>query len=855
MNSPRPTRLTGLSSTEAAARLAREGYNDLSSTTRSSLWTLVRSVLGEPMILLLLACGVIYLILGDAREASLLLASIGVVIGIDLYQEHKTERALEALHELSSPRALVIRDGQPHRIPGREVVRGDVMWLEEGDRVPADGLVRASTNVLVDESLLTGESVAVRKAASEQAQQLDPPGGDDLPSVFAGTLVVQGHGIAEVLRIGVSTELGAIGKALQMLRPEETTLQREIRRIVRIFATVGLSLCVVVAVLYAATRGSWVQGLLTGLTLAISMVPEEFPVVLTVFLALGAWRLSRHRVLTRRVPVVEMLGSATVLCADKTGTLTLNRMAVQQLVADGRTESIDATSTQPLPESYHELVASSILASSDTPRDPMEQAIRRLAQRLPRAPLCPDWSVVREYPFSKSWLAVAYVRRSPDGRMLHAAAKGAPETMTELCRLDAEQRSRVVVIANDMAAQGLRVLGVARATFPDGPIPDEPHQMRFAWVGLVGLADPLRPAVPQAMRICQAAGIRVVMMTGDYPATAQSIARQLGFPSSAAVITGPELGAMDDATLKRRVAHVNLFARIVPEQKLRLVNALKANGEIVAMTGDGVNDAPALKAAHIGIAMGERGTDVAREAAALVLLDDDFSSIVEAVALGRRIFENLQKAMAYVFAVHVPIAGLALIPVLFRWPLILWPVHIVFLELIIDPACSVAFEAEEAEADVMMRPPRPATQPMLNRRIVLLSVLQGLSVLAIVVAVYGLARFQGHGEAETRALTFTTLVIANLALIFTNRSWSRTILASWRSPNPSLWRVVGATVAVLMAVLSIPALRAVFRFDTLHLDDVGLCVAAGLVSILWFEALKAVSGWRRRAASLSGGSR
>ena len=837
---PDISELSGLSEKEAAEKLAKEGYNELPSTRRRSAlaigWQLVR----QPMFLLLVGGGVIYLALGDVRESLLLLGFVFVVMGITFYQERKTERALEALRELSSPRALVIRDGREKRIAGREVVPGDIVVLAEGDRVPADGVVLSCVNLSVDESLLTGESAPVGKADWDRATIWSRPGGEDLPFVYSGTLVVRGQGLARVRATGMSTEIGRIGRALETVEVEETLLEKETGKWVRRLAVLGLSLSAVAVVLYGLTRGQWLDGLLAGIALAMAMLPEEFPVVLTVFLALGAWRISRRRVLTRRVPAVEALGSATVLCVDKTGTLTLNRMSVRKLFAQGAFYNLAGAAAEPLPEGFHELVEFAILASHREPFDPMESALRRVGDHHLNGTehLHDDWTLVREYPLSRALLSVARVWRSSEGADLVIAAKGAPEAIADLCHLDSARMEALAQPIYSMAGEGLRILAVAKATFKQPGLPGAQHDFDFEFLGLVGFADPLRPAVPEAIRECAGASIRVVMITGDYPGTAQNIARQMGLAGGDRCVTGAEIDRMDDAELKRRVQTVNIFARVVPEQKLRLVHALKANGEIVAMTGDGVNDAPALKAAHIGIAMGGRGTDVAREASSLVLLDDDFSSIVEAVKLGRRIFDNLKKALAYIFAIHVPIAGLSLLPVLFKWPLILFPVHIAFLELIIDPACSVVFEAEPEEEEVMRRPPRDPKEPLFDARTVGLSVIQGLSVLVIALAVFAVALLRGQGELDARALTFTTLIVANLGLILTNRSWSRTILATLKSPNGALWWVVGGALVFLGLALYVPFLRDLFRFSTLHAVDLAICLGAGVVSILWFEAFK-----------------
>jgi P-type Ca2+ transporter type 2C len=850
--------VTGLSEKEAAARLAKEGHNELPSTGRRGILKIALEIVREPMFTLLIAGGIIYLLLGDVREALILLGSICVIMGITFYQENRTERALEALRDLSSPRALVIRDGVQKRIAGREVARGDILMLAEGDRVPADGVLLWSLNLSVDESLLTGESVPVRKVAWDgraEAMAMARPGGDDLPFMYSGTLVVQGQGIAEVRATGLNTELGKIGKALQTVVPEETMLHKETGRLVRLLAILGLAFCALVVILYGLTRGNWLDGLLAGITLAMSLLPEEFPVVLTIFLALGAWRIAQNEVLTRRMPAVETLGSATVLCVDKTGTLTLNRMTVSRLFAAGAVYSVPAhdgswrqnTGTI-LPETFHELVEFSILASQQDPFDPTEKAMQQLGEHYlaQTEHIHRDWTLVAEYPLSPGLLALSHVWKSPDSETYVIAAKGAPEAIMDLCHLDEAQKEELSRQVINMADDGLRVLGVAKAYFKQShPLPSEQHDFTFEFTGLVGLADPVRPMVANAVKECYTAGIRVVMITGDYPGTARNIARQIGLKPVDEYITGAELDAMDDAELQERIKTVNIFARVVPEQKLRLVNALKANGEIVAMTGDGVNDAPALKSSHIGIAMGERGTDVAREAASLVLLDDDFSSIVQAVKLGRRIYDNIRKAMIYILAIHVPIAGIALVPLLLGWPLILFPVHIVFLELIIDPASSIVFEVEPGNPRIMERPPRNPKEPMFGTRTLIVSLLQGASVLLSVLAIYLIAFYQGLDESVARAMTFTTLIIGNLGLIYINRSQSRLIMTTLRERNVALWLITAAVVVGLGLVLYVPFVSDVFSFASLNPLELLLCVAAALLSVLWFEIFKLVQKWRK----------
>ncbi|HCV29824.1 MAG TPA: ATPase [Microcoleaceae bacterium UBA9251] len=851
--------VTGLSEQDAIARLKDEGYNELPSAQSRNLFSIAWEIVQDPIFLLLVGGGVIYWILGDLQEALILLGFVFLIAGISLYQEGKTEHALEALRDLSSPRALVIRDGERKRIAGREVVREDILVLAEGDRVPADAIVLSCSNLSTDESLLTGESLPVRKVAAVGSVEMARPGGDELPFVFSGTLVVQGQGIAKVQAIGAQTEMGKIGKALQKVQPEPTPLQQEMNRLVSRLFGIALLLCVVIVVIYGLMRGDWLKGILAGITLAMAILPNEFPVVVTIFLALGAWRISQNHVLARRTSAVETLGSATVLCVDKTGTLTQNIMAVQQLFAYNQSEnsqpySLGLHSKEPLPETVHELVEFCILASQRDPFDPMEKAFKQLGDRYlaDTEHLHNDWKLLREYPLSPELLAMSHVWQSADSKQYEIAAKGAPEAIADLCHFTPEQQQILAAQISKMAEQGLRVLGVAKAPLLGAPppflpphpslnldsLPDKQHDFPFQFLGLVGLSDPVRPTVAAAIKECYTAGIRVVMITGDYPETAQTIARQVGLMQMGAIVTGAELDRMSDDELQERIQSTNIFARAVPEQKLRIVNALKSKGEIVAMTGDGVNDAPALKSAQIGIAMGQRGTDVARESAALVLLDDDFSSIVQAVKLGRRIFDNLRKAMAYLLAIHIPIAGMSLIPVLFKLPLVLLPVHVAFLHLIIDPACSIVLEAEPAEATVMQRPPRNSKEPLFGRKTVGLAVLQGVVILAIVLAIFMISLYRRQGELDARALTFTTLILANLGLILSESSTSRLSLKILQSPNAALWWVIGGGLLFLVLVLYVPFLRQLFSFSLLHPIDLAICLGGGAISLVWFELLK-----------------
>ena len=885
-----PTPPTGLSPEEAATCLAREGPNQLDTAKPRTAWHMALEVGKEPMFQMLVAAGLLYLLLGDTGEALMLLGFVGVTVGITVVQGQRTEQALQALRNLASPRAVVVRGGERVRIAGHEVVRGDLLVLAEGDRVAADAWLQSANNLSADESLLTGEAAAMDKAvaapeglenaaanATRPVGQTNtlPPGGDLQPLVYAGTLVVGGHGLAQVLATGMQTEMGRIGHALGDIDSPPTPLALQTRRLVKLFSVIGLGLSVLVVVLYGLLRSDWTGGLLAGITLAMSMLPEEFLLILTVFMAMGAWRLSKHQVLTRRAATIEALGAATVLCTDKTGTLTQNRMAIAELAVAGHEgtgaltqiwktpEGTAATTAgasgpppvpEPMPEAFHALLAFGMLASEREPFDAMDKAFLALGRaNLSTEQQHSSWTLVYDHGLDPQLRVMTHVWQDSPGGTGHVAVKGAHESVAALCHLTPEQTQAVSQAAEQMAARGLRVLAVAQAqvtlpatavaaptaakpTQPAAPagLPDTAQGYDFQFLGLVGLADPLRPGVTDAVRECRNAGIRVVMITGDHPATAQAMAQQAGIDTRQPARTGADLALLDAAALRECVATTSVFARVLPDQKLRIVEALQANGQVVAMTGDGVNDAPSLKAAHIGVAMGQRGTDVAREASSLVLLDDDFGSIVGAVRLGRRIYDNLIKAMAFAFAVHVPIAGLSLLPLLFGLPLVFTPVHIAFLELLIDPVCSIVFESEPEEGNVMNRPPRNAAAPLFSWALIASSLAQGALVLVAVATLFVVLLHQGVAEAQARATTFTSLVACSVALIVANRSLSGHLWTVLSRPNPALWRMVAATATMMALVLLVPWLRTLFHFAAITpvLLGVALSVAVAVLVLL-----------------------
>ena len=834
--------MTGLSADEAQTRLEAEGANELPRQRARSLLHIAFEVLREPMFAMLLAAGGIYFILGDVIEASLLFVFASVSVLITIIQESRSERVLEALRELTSPRALVVRDGERRRIPGREVVRGDLLVLAEGDRVAADASLVSCDDLLVDESLLTGESVPVRKRASEwPGERAISPGGDDLPEVFAGTMAVRGQGLARVNATGGQTRIGQIGRSLATIESASPRLKQETRAIVRTFAFIGLLCCVAAVLLFGLLRGSWLDAALVGIALGMSMLPEEFPLVLTVFMVMGAWRLSRARVLVRRAPAIETLGAATILCTDKTGTLTENRMTVVELRTLDETARVSPLDWSAATGALRKLVDRAVLASAPDPFDAMEKALYVLHARS-GGTTARDLRLAKVYPMRPTLLAVAQAWSEPGGERHVISIKGAPETIVGLCRLPADAAAVVIGQADEMAAAGLRVLGIAEAVFQDAKLPESQREFDFQYLGLIGLEDPLRAGVPEAVRECRSAGIRIIMMTGDYPKTARAIAHQAGLDTEV-ILSGSEVEALSDDELRAVAARTSIFARIMPEQKLRLVRALKARGEVVAMTGDGVNDAPALRAADIGIAMGGRGSDVAREASSIVLLDDDFGSIVTTIRLGRRIYDNLRKAMTYILAVHIPIAGMALLPLITGYPIVFWPLHIAFLEMVIDPVCSLVFEAEREESDVMRRRPRSPDSRLLAGSVIVWGLLQGATAFVVVGAIYLFDVLAGQPEADVRELTFITIVLVNLALVFNNRSYATNWIRAFARPNKALLWIAGVAIAVIAAAVFWSPARILFGFGAFDGRELAIAVTAAAFTLAVLELAKRHIRW------------
>ncbi len=823
MDSPR-LKWNGLNDLEVLHQRKKFGFNELPLSKPKRIWKIALEVVQEPMFILLLVCGLLYILLGDAQEGFVLISSIILIIVITFYQYQKTERALDELKKLSSPRATVIRNGLETKIPGRELVPGDIVMVHEGDRIPADGHVLMSGNLNIDESILTGESLPVLKTNTSDRSSSS--------EVYNGTLVVQGSGCIEIKDTGLSTRYGKIGLSLHNISATETRLQKELKIFIRNIFIGSIIICLLVIIAFYWSSNNFLQSLLNGLAASMAILPEEFPVVLTIFLALGAWRLSKNKVLTRKPSAIETLGSATIICSDKTGTITKNTMEVAAMF-DG--EKIWNKSEIEHSTHLHSIIDIARQASKEWSNDPMEKALNKLSQELK---IVNNNEVIKEYPFSSSLPIMTVIRQSTDGIKV-ICCKGAPELIESLCRHSTEQSVLIQQAIQELSVQSYRVIGVAEASCKSEFYPDDQKDFNFTFKGLLAFEDPIREEVTAAIKECREAGIKVMMMTGDYLGTALSIGKQIGLGDYNNQLIGNELDQQSEEQLLNSIQKVNIIARVTPEQKLKIVQLLQKKDEVVAMTGDGVNDAPALKAADIGISMGKKGTDVAREASSLVLMDDNFASIVLAIRSGRRIFDNLQKAMSYILSIHIPIIGLAIIPALVKSiPLLLMPIHIVFLELIIDPVCSIAFEYEQEEKDIMKRPPRDPSEKFFSRKRMFYSLLKGILLLIMVLSVYYISIEEGHTIKEARAITFIALIIGNMALIISSLSASRSFLEFFNGKNYMAIVILIIALVVLLATIYIPQIQQIFSFEHPGLKHFWISMVGALFLLIILEGLK-----------------
>ncbi len=830
-----PFPFTGLTDAEVRAARSAHGTNALEADESSGFWKALRTTITEPMFLLLVAAATIYFILGELSEAFFMLGAIVLISAISLYQDHRSRKALEALKQFTQPKARAIRNNQVVELPTEELVKGDHVAVAEGELVPADGQVVHANDFSVNESILTGEAFSVPKAV----------GSDKAGRVYRGTQAIGGLAVVHVDAVGRETEIGHIGRSLTSIDDARSPLERQIQRFVRNMAVAGALFFLIVWGLNFLHSRDWLDSLLKGLTLAMSILPEEIPVAFTTFMALGAWRMMRMGVLVKQAKTVETLGAATVICTDKTGTITENRMELARLHLRGADAPL--TRSQWNSPEARQLVAAAMWASEPVPFDPMEIALHEAYARSAEVDRRPAFRMAHEYPLSGRPPMMTHVFANDLGERI-IAAKGAPEAILACSDLSDAEKRQVMGQVHAFAEHGYRVLAVGEATPADDAWPREQQDFHFNFLGLVAFHDPPKKNIAQVFHDFSAAGIRTVIITGDNAVTATAIAKQVGFSPLGEAVNGEAVHAMDEAALHSIVRERNLFTRMYPEAKLRVVKALKTQGEIVAMTGDGVNDGPALKAAHIGIAMGKRGSELAKEAAALVLLDDDLGHMVEAVAQGRRIYGNLKKAIQYIISIHIPIILTVALPLLLGWiyPNIFTPVHVIFLELLMGPTCSIAYESEPLEPGSMKRPPRRMDLTFLSWTELRTSLAQGLMITLGTLFCYRYAVHHGLGEGITRTMVFTALVMANITLTLVNRSFEHSILSTIAYRNRLLRGIVLGTAALLIMLLYVPFLRDFFHLASPSAALLGVSTSAGCLSVFWYEGVK---WWKRRRSA------
>lgn len=817
--------LGGLNSEEVEKLQKKYGMNELVSQEKPNMLKKFLGVFKEPMFLLLLIAATVYFLLGAPKDGAIMLVFVGFVASITFIQEWKTEKTMNALKDLTSPKVNTLRNGKNILIKSTELVPGDVVFLSEGERIPADCIVLEPSNFSVDESILTGESEYVMKVSTTQSEKSTDYWKKDI--LYAGTLCVFGKCTAIVKFTGINTEYGKIGKAISEAKDEPTPLQKKVSILVKNIAIAGVILCISVMVASYFYSFDILNSILSGISLAMAIIPEEFPVVLTVFLSMGAYRLAKNNTLMRKISAVETLGSATVLCVDKTGTITQNKMKVKSIYSDGRIFNNEDLKNKELSDLM-------VLSCEKDPYDPMEKAILEAANLS-------QLETVYKYDLSKKIAFDSKTKRMANiyikDNKYYVAVKGSAETVLGLCNLDKQTMDEINIEIDKMASNGLRVLALADCTSEEVYEDLECYELTFK--GLVGLQDPPKEGVEEAIKLCKKAGIRVVMITGDYSKTAMAIGEEIGLKFTDKVIVGNEIDSLSENELCEVVKSCDVFSRVIPEQKMKIVKALKKNGEIVAMTGDGVNDAPALKSADIGIAMGQRGTEVAKEAADMILMDDNFTTIVKSVKDGRRVYDNIRKAMVYILIIHIPIAAMAMFAPLFNLPPLLLPMHIMLLELIIDPTCSIVFEGEPAEANIMENPPRPPQEPILTRSLTIKVVLQGIIMFLAAFMPFHYMIDLGISSEYARSFSLITFIVANVTLVLVNRSNTELLYHLIKEKGSKVRLIVNSMALIMVfAIVYIPILNGFFRTEKIGIYPLIIAIVLGFISTGWWEIVK-----------------
>ncbi len=821
-----PKQLSGLTEEELKASREKFGYNQTDNTHKNSWFELLFDILKEPMLLLLIAVSVIYVIVGNYSEALFMLGAIILVSGISFYQDNRSKKALEALEKLNEPLSTVIRNSKVIQIPTREIAVGDLCITEEGKMINADGEIIHSNDFSVNEASLTGESFSVFKNQDTEDKK-----------VYSGTLTVSGLAVFKVEKIGAETKLGKIGTSIHHIKEERSPLQIQIARFVKGMAIIGIIVFLMVWAYSFWQSRNIMESLLVGLTLAMSILPEEIPVAFTTFMALGAWKLMREGIIIKRSSVVETLGSTTVICTDKTGTITENSMRLKALFNYKTNQVFDETHLNELELS--ELIQYAMWSSEPVPFDPMEKTLHQVYKQTQKDDLRRDFQMIHEYPLEGKPPMMTHLFENSSRKRI-VATKGAPEAILAVSHLPDSEKEMLRRQISDFGKQGYRVLGVAKCTFEGSHFPEKQQDFNFDFLGFTVFYDPPKKDIQQVFQKIYDAGIKVKVITGDNADTTNAIARQAGIINPTAAVNGSEITHHSEAELIEISKDTTLFTRMFPEAKLAVVNALKQSGEIVAMLGDGVNDAPALKAAHIGVAMGNKGTEIAKAAAALVITNDDLDKLITGIAAGRRIYANIKKAIQYIVSIHIPIVLTVSLPLFLGWiyPNIFTPVHVIFLELIMGPTCSIVYENEPIEKDAMQRKPRKMTETFLNWKELSISIIQGLLITTGVLFAYQFAVQKGSNEETTRAMVFTTLIVANVLLSHTNRSFTYSLFNSFKNRNKLFPMITGVTLVLLFAILYIPLFAGFFQVTGLNIPELGTAFLIAAVSVLWFEVYK-----------------